>query len=164
MGCGLLKAAARKKENMQSISRRLCLVLVLAGLGCGNFSGGGSTHNPPRAIVAGKPTLLRLELVATGTLSGPLDARYTGLTLSYRTDDGAFAGSVAGKPNHVTNQQMTVDFELPAIENADSGSVTYWFTFSFDGVPNRREGGKVPIELPGNAPEKGNDLPEKKVD
>jgi hypothetical protein len=149
---------------MQSIRHHLFMLLALAGLGCGNFSGGGSIHHPPRKIIAGKPTLLRLELTATGSLSGPLDTRYTGLTLSYRSDDGAFAGSVAGKPKHVTDQQMTAEFELPAIETEDAGSINYWFTFSFDGVPNRREGGKVPIEVPGNAPEKGNDLPDKKVD
>jgi len=149
---------------MPSICRRLCMLLALAALGCGNFSGGGSLHSPPRVILAGKPTLMRLELTATGTLSGPLDTRYTGLTLSYRTDDGGFAGSVAGKPKHVTNRQMTVEFEIPPIDDQNASSLTYSFAFSFDGVPNRREGGKVPIQVPGKAPENGAPLLEKKAD
>lgn len=120
--------------------------MIVAICGCGNFSGGGSIHIPPNTIVADVQSSLKLELIATGTLSGPLDTRYTKLICHYTFDDGSQSETVMGTPKNVTNKRMDVEFLLPPIEASHGYKLKYWFTFDFDDVPNRRDGGLVPIE------------------
>lgn len=128
------------------VFRFLALLGALTLCGCGNLGGGGSVHLPPDSVALGKEIRLHLELTSTGMRSGRLDRRYTKLSCHYYTDDKSAAGTVKGMPKNATDIRMDVEFTIPALQNAESKTLTYWFTFDFDSVPNQRSGGVVPIE------------------
>ena len=119
------------------------LASFLCCIGCGNFSGGGSTNIPPIGIVTGQPILLQLELTATGRQYGLLDTRYTNVQCHYEVADGSETVVATGHLDEVTNKSMRVVFVLPSVDLNDGEKLTYWFTFDFDGVRNKRDGGKL---------------------
>jgi hypothetical protein len=115
---------------------------MLALAGC--VGGGGSVHQAPSSIAAGRPTPLTLELTAWGAGWGRLSHRYRQLECRYRTARDSTTHRVAMTPVREERQRFIAQCVLPPLVRHDS-LVTYWFTFAFDGQPNRRPAETVPI-------------------
>jgi hypothetical protein len=128
-------------DGIGSIAR-LRLVATLALAGCAG--GGGSIHQPPESIAAGTTTPLRLELTAWGAGWGRLSHRYRQLECRYRTARDSTTHRLNMTPVSEDRQRFVTQCLLPPLARHDS-MVTYWFAFAFDGQPNRRPGGTVPI-------------------
>lgn len=143
----MIITASHARMHMARLAS-IAYLLIASFVGCGNLGGGGSVHIPPEFAVFGDDLRLHLDLSSTGMSSGPLNRRYTKLKCHYRSDDGSYSGSVDGNPRDATDEDMSVEFELPAIDSKTACELSYWFTFDFDGVFNKRAGGIVKIVQP----------------
>jgi hypothetical protein len=125
----------------------LIAMLVVAG-GCFRPGGGHSGHTPPEQIVAGKPTVLKMEFSVWGSGSGDLSNRYSQIVCHYR---------LAGKPEYrgvharivsSNNERMQTEFTIPPQE---SGTLEYYFDFLLDGHRNLNPTNSVPIVINQNS-------------
>jgi hypothetical protein len=120
---------------------RLATTLALL-TGCAG--GGGSVHQPPASVAAGTATPLRLELTAWGAGWGGLSHRYRQLECHYRTARDNATHVLRMTPVSEDRQRFVSQCVLPPL-TLDDSTVTYWFSFTFDGQPNRRPEETVPI-------------------
>jgi hypothetical protein len=120
------------------------LWLGAAGLLAACAGGGGSVHLPPAAITAGTVTPLQLELTAWGAGWGRLSRRYRALDCHYYTARDTTQHVVPMRPVSEDHRRFVSQCTLPPLARADS-AVIYWFTFTFDGQPNRRPVERIAI-------------------
>lgn len=127
-----------------NVTARIAVICsLLPGIGCAG--GGGSQHLPPATITRGEVTPIRLELSVWGAGSGAMSSRYTDVTCVYKTEAAPTPSRLLGIVEQEAEDRMVVLFRLPAFNLEDGSFVEYFFEMKFDGVPNRRDGARIPL-------------------
>lgn len=114
--------------------------------------GGGSTHIPPRSIIAGLPTTLSVELSVWGAGSGPISSRYKDVMCYYKYTGSDKFFAVQMQPSTTLFQRLTelkrlvYECTLPVFSLDQGDVIEYYFDMKFDGHYNRKPINKIPIE------------------
>ena len=120
-----------------------CTLLILNSQGCGNFSGGGSTHTPPTKVIVGKPLELKLNFSSSGEETDFLVRRISNVVCKFRSEQSAKSGSIPGSIDPKTIDQLGYEFSIPTDGMISGEFLTYQFEFDFDGISNQRQGGTI---------------------
>lgn len=126
----------------------LLLIVSLTLAGCAG--GGGTTHEPPQRIEAGRPTIIDLTVSVWGYGSGSMTKRYQDVICYYQTAGQSEFTALPMRPIsdfqevQPKTKQGLFRCEMPAFQKMDQ-AVKYYFEFKFDGTPQRRKEVMVPI-------------------
>jgi len=117
------------------------------------IGGGGSTHTPPKELIYGKDTDIKLELSVWGEGSGKMRDRWKDVTFHYKTNLDFQFRSIPMHPDKEEHKRIYFSCKLPPIKDVNAQSVTYYFDMLFDGHYNKHEEGPIPLRH--NAAEQG---------
>ncbi|MBI5385302.1 MAG: hypothetical protein HZA90_11530 [Verrucomicrobia bacterium] len=127
--------------------------IVLAALiftgGCFRPGGGHAGHTPPERIVAGEPTILKMEFSVWGAGSGDLSKRYTQIVCHYRQTGQRDFQTAHARVLSSNRERMQTEFTIPPQTLLEAaGTLEYYFEFLFDGHRNANHTNSVSIVRP----------------
>ncbi len=124
------------------------VIFLLVYSGCAG--GGGTSHNPPKQIVAGQETPLELQVSVWGAGRGKMTLRYRDVACHYRVSGSADFILLPMEPmrefDSHSPDNRSGDFRctLPPFPKT-AKAVEYYFDFKFDGYHQYRSAVTVPV-------------------
>lgn len=149
-------AMAMRRDNRASHGRarlaqkgrlmRCGAVLGLVAIGCMVPGGGGTVQSFPDTVHVGQPATFRIDLTAVDIKWAW--GRFRDLKLFYRmVGDTSFRSVPPSRRMHISRASEAYEFVVPPLAHEKRGMLEFYFTFAFDGVPNRIPGSHpIPVE------------------
>jgi len=137
----------RRTRVLASVLAVLAVLLVAGGAlfwasGAGFKPGAGAAYQTaPDEVSAGQAARITLRLRVWGS-GGPARGRYEAVSLQWRSGAGGAWQTVLPEAVHETPGELAYDFVV-ATPATPGGTLSYRFTFVFDGVDSSVDGLKV---------------------
>lgn len=129
--------------NKTAFSVALLMTTILTMVGC-NTGSHAAIHSPPGTFSASGSQFLTIELYITGGGGTNVEARFSDVVLHYALEEG-ISGTGAMELISKQNKMGIWSIAIPA-DNLKSGrTMTYRFTWNFDGNANQTKQYKVSV-------------------